>query len=127
MLCVKKKKVLDGSVLASIEGIMVQSILKCIHMVSEKQMLLSSIQEQLGCKVLDCNATCSKFVEDRRKLLEDVKIDLCNLTSRLVTAPITGRMFLPLPVDYVSPEDTQKSLHAQLGLDVGRALDTSVQ
>ena len=56
-------------------------------------------------KVLDCNTTHSKFVEDTRELLEDVKIDLCNLASRLVTAPITGRMFLPLPVDYVSPED----------------------
>ena len=56
VLCVKKNKVLDGSVLASIEGIVVQSFLKCIHMVSEKQMLLSSIQEQLGCKVLDCTA-----------------------------------------------------------------------
>jgi hypothetical protein len=123
----KKNKVLDWSVLASIEGIVVQSILKCIRMVSEKQMLLSSIQEQLGCKVLDWNAMRSKFVEDRSELLEDVKIDLCNLASRLVTAPITGHMFLQLPVDYVSPEDTQKSLHAQLGLDVSGALDTSVQ
>jgi hypothetical protein len=115
--------------MASIEGNVVQSILKCIRMVSEKQMLLSSIslQEQRGCKLLDCNATRSKFVEDTRELLEDVKIDLCNLASCLVTAPITGRMFLPLPVDYVSPEDAQKSLHAQLGLDVGRALDTSAQ
>jgi hypothetical protein len=113
--------------MASIEGNVVQSILKCIRMVSEKQQLLSSLHEQRGCKVPDCNATRSKFVEDTRELLEDVKIDLCNLVSRLVTAPITGRMFLPLPVDYVSTEDAHKSLHAQLGLDVGRALDSSVQ
>ena len=111
--------------MASIEGNVVQSILKCIRMVSEKQQLLSSLHEQRGFK--DCNTTRSKFVEDTRELLEDVKIDLCNLASRLVTAPITGRMFLPLPVDYVSTEDAHKSLHAQLGLDVGRALDSSVQ
>jgi hypothetical protein len=40
-------------------------------------------------------------------------------------APSTRRIFLPLPVDYVSPEDAQESLHSQVGLDVGRALDTS--
>jgi hypothetical protein len=105
--------------MASIGGNVVQSILKCIRVVSEKQMLLSSIQDQQGSKVLDCNATLSKFTDDVRELLEDIKIDLCNLASCLVTDPITGRMFLPLPMDYVSPEDSQKSLHAQLGLDVG--------
>jgi hypothetical protein len=111
----------------SIEGNVEQSILKCIHMVSEKQMLLSSIQESRCCETLDCNTTHSKLMENTRELLEDVKNDLCNLASRLVTARITGRMFLPLPKDYVSPADAQKSLHSQLGLVVGRALDTSDQ
>jgi hypothetical protein len=36
----------------------------------------------------------------------------------LVTALITGRIFLLLPAAYVSAEDAQKSLRAQLGLEV---------
>lgn len=97
--------------MTSVEGNVVDAILKCIRMVSEKQAAMSAAQGG------DAKATS---VEELREMLEDVKIDLCRLASLLVTAPITGRIFLPLPAAYVSAEDAQKSLRAQLGLEGGR-------
>jgi hypothetical protein len=101
--------------MTSIEGNVVDAILKCIRMVSEKQASMSAAQG--GAASVDAKAAS---VEELREMLEDVKIDLCRLASLLVTAPITGRIFLPLPAAYVSAEDAQKSLRAQLGLEGGR-------
>ena len=100
--------------MTSIEGNVVDAILKCIRMVSEKQASMSAALPSQG---VDAKATS---VEELREMLEDVKIDLCRLASLLVTAPITGRIFLLLPAAYVSAEDAQKSLRAQLGLEGGR-------
>ena len=115
--------------MTSIEGNVVDAILKCIRMVSEKQASMSAAQG--GAASGDAKAASgdaraasgdakAASVEELREMLEDVKIDLCRLASLLVTAPITGRIFLPLPAAYVSAEDAQKSLRAQLGLEGGR-------
>ena len=91
--------------MTSVEGNVIEAILKCIRMVSEKQ-------ERLEAGGAEASGV--------RETLEDVRIELCRLASLLVTAPITGRMFLPLPGAYVSAEDAQKSLRSQLGLEGGR-------
>lgn len=97
--------------MATVEGSVVKEILKCIRAVCEKQRLLSSVTD----------AQREGFLEETRETLEEVKIDLCNLASLLVTAPITGRMFLPSPADYVSDETVMKSLCTQLGRNTGGA------
>lgn len=104
--------------MTSIEGNVVDAILKCIRMVCEKQASMSAAQGG-DAKAASVDAKAAS-VEELREMLEDVKIDLCRLASLLVTAPITGRIFLPLPAAYVSAEDAQKSLRAQLGLEGGR-------
>jgi len=87
------------------EDNVVDSILKCIRLVEEKHAML-------GVK----DKSTKDVIEDARELLFDVRIALCRLASALVTAPITGRIFLPLPTSYVTPEEAQTSLRLQLGL-----------
>ena len=52
--------------------------------------------------------------EKTHEVLEDVKIALTNMLSLLVTAPITGRMFLPLPINFLSEEEIAASLCTQM-------------
>ena len=95
--------------MSTVEGSVVKEILKCIRVVCEKQLQLSA------------SATTTqreRFIEETRETLEEVKINLCNLASMLVTAPITGRIFLPSPADYVSEETVMRSLCTQLGRTV---------
>ena len=55
-----------------------------------------------------------KMLESAIEVLEELKITLCNMASLLVTAPITGRMFLPQPAEFVNEEMIMNSLSAQL-------------
>ena len=93
-----------GKFLAAEDNV-VDSILKCLRLVEEKQAAL---------RATDKGAAAA--LEDAREVLFDVHIALCRLASALVTAPITGRIFLPLPASYVTPEEAQASLRLQLGL-----------
>ena len=47
--------------------------------------------------------------------LEEVTVALCNLLALLITAPISGRMFVPLPASHFSAEAKELSLREQLG------------
>jgi hypothetical protein len=91
--------------MTAVEDNVVDSILKCIRLVEEKH-------AKLGVK----DKSTKDVIEDARELLFDVRIALCRLASALVTAPITGRIFLPLPTSYVTPEEAKTSLRLQLGL-----------
>jgi len=91
--------------MTTVEDNVVDSILKCIRLVEEKHAMLGATEKNT-----------EAALEDARELLFDVRIALCRLASALVTAPITGRMFLPLPASYVTPEEAQASLRLQLGL-----------
>jgi hypothetical protein len=94
--------------MSTAEGSVVKEILNCIRAVCEKQRQLSSV----------AITQRERFIEETHETLEEVKINLCNLASMLVTAPISGRIFLPSPADYVSEETTMKSLCMQLGRTV---------
>jgi hypothetical protein len=91
--------------MTAVEDNVVDSILKCIRLVEQKQAALAAKDK-----------STEAAIEDARELLFDVHIALCRLASALVTAPITGRIFLPLPSSYVTPEEAQVSLRSQLGL-----------
>ena len=47
-------------------------------------------------------------------MLEEINILLCNLVSVMVTAPITGRMFIPLPQSKTTARAAEESMHMQL-------------
>lgn len=87
-----------------VEGSIVKEILKCVCAVSESQRRLSSAGD----------VPSEKMLESAIEALEELKITLCNMASLLVTTPITGRMFLPQPADFVNDEMIMNSLSAQL-------------
>lgn len=91
--------------MAETDANVINSILHCLRLIEQKQELLA--------KDGKCKESSPESVKE---VLFDVHIALCKLASVLVTAPITGRMFLPLPQSYVSHEEQQESLRAQLGL-----------
>ena len=81
-------------------------MLKCIESVCERQKKLSALPPTEHLRLRD----------ELHEILEDVKIYLCKMLSLLVTAPVTGRMFIPLPDEYLSEETITQSVYAQLGL-----------
>ncbi|NBX17957.1 MAG: hypothetical protein EBR09_11385 [Proteobacteria bacterium] len=91
--------------MSGVENNVMDSVLQCIRLLAEKQRVLA--KNDKGMESLN---------KEIQEVLFDVHIALCRLASTLVTAPITGRMFLPLPQSYVTPEEQQESLCAQLGL-----------
>jgi hypothetical protein len=91
--------------MSAVEGSLGTAMLRCIGTISESQKRLSALTPQQH----------ERLLEDTHEILEDVRISLCNMLSLLVTAPITGRMFLPLPADSLSDQTIEASLCAQLG------------
>lgn len=90
----------------------VSEILQCIKIFNLKQVEL----ERLICKesVINKKECCVKtFCLDAFLELDEA---LSSLASHLITAPITGRMFIPLPPAYVTQEEKDKSLSQQLKL-----------
>lgn len=47
-----------------------------------------------------------------KECLEDMHTHLCELLSKMITAPLTGRVFLPSPEHYVSSRERLQSLQA---------------
>ena len=47
-------------------------------------------------------------------MLQEINILLCNLVSVMVTAPITGRMFIPLPQSKTTSKAAEESMQMQL-------------
>ena len=90
----------------------VSEVLQCIKILNLKQEEL----ERLLCRESvmnkkDCNV--KTFCLDAFLELDEA---LSSLASHLITAPITGRMFIPLPPAYVTQEEKDKSLSQQLKL-----------
>jgi hypothetical protein len=83
---------------------LVNDVLQCIKHCSEKQEELKRMparnDEALRIRALD--------------MLKDIEINLCNLAACFVTAPMSGRLFIPLPCEYVDEATAQQSRAAQL-------------
>jgi hypothetical protein len=84
----------------------VNDVLRCIARCTEKQEALARLPARL-----DEAAAVKQHTEDA---LSDLEIDLCNLAASFVTTPMSGRMFVPLPNEYVGEAATQESRHAQM-------------
>lgn len=90
--------------MANIGGNVVQNVLDCMQIVDKH---MNSIRNS------------SKQGEALKELcvdaLEEVTVALCKLLGLLITAPISGRMFVPLPASHFDAAAKEKSLQKQLG------------
>ncbi len=84
----------------------VNDVLKSIECCTQKQKTLARFQARHEEAV-----TLKLLVED---MLKEIEIDLCNLAASFITAPMSGRLFIPLPSEFVDEKVAQESLVAQL-------------
>lgn len=56
----------------------------------------------------------SAELETTQEVIKEIEIDLCNLLASMVTAPLSGRMFIPIPSEYTGASAMQDSLEAQM-------------
>jgi len=89
--------------MTSVQGNVVQEVLACISTCSEHQAALAAHE-----------ADAQKLRERALDMLKDVEQKLCALAASCLTAPMTGRMFTPLPHEYVSESERRQSLEAQM-------------
>jgi hypothetical protein len=47
-------------------------------------------------------------------MLQDIEQELCELAAIFITAPMSGRIFTPLPHEHTSEQKLLESLHAQM-------------
>ena len=89
--------------MTSVQGNVVQEVLGCIAACAEHQAALAAPE-----------ADAQKLRERALDMLKDVEQKLCALAASCLTAPMTGRMFTPLPHEYVSESERRQSLEAQM-------------
>lgn len=51
--------------------------------------------------------------EQTQERFNDVHVHLCELMSAMIASPLTGRIFLPTPEEYVDEETRAQSLQEQ--------------
>jgi hypothetical protein len=79
-------------------------VLRCVQRCGEHQKTLGGLTAQE-------RDSAQQLAMD---MLQDMEIELCNLAASLVTAPISGRIFIPLPPEYIDKQVQAESMHAQL-------------
>ena len=101
--------------MTSIMHNVVSEILQCIQILNSKHKELERLSCKEGVMKHDNKKDCcvKTFCLDAFLELDEA---LSSLASHLITAPITGRMFIPLPPAYVTQEEKDKSLSQQLKL-----------
>jgi hypothetical protein len=89
--------------MTSCKGNVVEAVLQRISKCGEHQAVLRQLPadaEQLRERALD--------------MLQDIEHDLCELAAIFITAPMSGRIFTPLPHEHTSEQVLVESLHAQM-------------
>ena len=72
--------------------------------------MCKKVNEQCKCKDQDTR----QFIENVQVSIHDIETSLCKFMSSMISSPMTGRLYLSNPVEYV-PEDTRtQSLTRQL-------------
>lgn len=84
----------------------VNDVLRCIELCSAKQNALAVMQ----CK----HEEATGIKQHAQDMLIDIEIALCNLAASFVTAPMSGRLFLPVPNEYIDETTAHESRFAQL-------------
>ena len=93
---------------------------------------MTRVQDNIVEHVLECIALLDTFTVKYRKspngkseqdyvdrnsvldMLEEISILLCKLLSTMITAPITGRMFTPLPSSKFNTDNLHSSAQEQM-------------
>jgi hypothetical protein len=89
--------------MTSCKGNVVEEVLESIARCSEHQAALRQ-------HAPDAEALRERAMD----MLQDVEQRLCNLAASFITAPMSGRMFTPLPHEYTSEKERLESLYAQM-------------
>jgi hypothetical protein len=89
--------------MTSVHGNVVQEVLGCIAICTQHQAELAVHEPDLP-----------KLRERALDMLKDLEQKLCALAASCLTAPMSGRMFTPLPHEYVSEKNRRESLEAQM-------------
>lgn len=85
----------------------VSDVLRCIALCTEQQQSLAKLPTHRP-------EDADKIKQHAANMLHEIEIELCHLAASFVSAPMSGRMFIPLPNAYTSEQDTNASRPAQL-------------
>jgi hypothetical protein len=89
--------------MTSCKGNVVEAVLQIISKCGEHQAVLQQLPgdaEQLRERAID--------------ILQDIDQEMCGLAAQFITAPMSGRIFTPLPHEHMSEQRLVESLHAQM-------------
>ena len=104
--------------MTNVQDNIVEHVLECISLVATYTNKFRKIPDNRSENKLDKSDNKSEHENIDRSsvldMLEEISILLCKLLATMITAPITGRMFTPLPSSKYSTEDLQASLQAQM-------------
>jgi|LauGreDrversion2_3_1035106.scaffolds.fasta_scaffold00009_2 hypothetical protein len=89
---------------------------------------MTSVQRNVLNELVACILTCTenqaalttqetdllKLRERALDMFKDLEQKLCSLAASCITAPMSGRMFIALPLDYYSERERKQSLEEQM-------------
>lgn len=53
-----------------------------------------------------------------KEFLDDIHTKLCSLMTAMIASPLSGRMFLPMPREYLADDVIQRQLNDSLGIEI---------
>ena len=89
--------------MTNVRNNVVEDVLKCISIIDARRDAMQAQTEN-----------AAQLRESTTDMLLEIKIILSNLIASFITAPVSGRMFIPLPPAHVTEEDKARSLQQQL-------------
>ena len=60
----------------------------------------------------------SQNQSEMKEFLDDIHTKLCSLMSAMISSPLSGRMFLPMPREYLPEDVIQRQLNDSLGIEI---------
>ena len=89
--------------MTNIRNNVVEDVLKCISIIDARRDAMQAQAEN-----------AAQLRESSVDMLQEIQEILSNLIASFITAPVSGRMFIPLPPAYVTEEDKTRSLQQQM-------------
>ena len=89
--------------MTSCKGNVMEEVLKCIALCDQSK---HTIQNMPG--------DSEKIRECAVELVSDMEMHLCQMGAMFLAAPMSGRLFTPLPHENLNEEQLQQSLEAQM-------------
>lgn len=60
----------------------------------------------------------SQNQSEMKEFLDDIHTKLCSLMTAMISSPLSGRMFLPMPREYLPEDVIQRQLNDSLGIEM---------